>query len=396
MARRQVSDPFSLATGLDRIKAAGQFRSRCVLASAQGARIRVENRSYVNFSSNDYLGLANDARLVRALQTAAATYGVGSGASQLICGYSRVHEQLEEALAERLGRSRALLFSSGYLANLAIITSFAARREDRVVMDRENHASLIDGALLARAGLRRYAHHDLAGLESLLGKGRTLVATDGVFSMDGSIAALPDIAALCAGHGALLAVDDAHGFGVLGATGGGSPEHFSLDQSQVPVLMATFGKAGGVMGAFVAGSEDVIETLIQSGRSCIYTTAMPPALAAAATEALTIIARDSWRREKLHALVQRFAQGARQLDLPVPASATPIQSFMVGSAAAAVSGSEYLRAGGLWVNAIRAPTVAKNTERIRITLSAGHSEDQVDRLLERLAQLAQRLRRVEP
>ncbi|MCY4210705.1 MAG: 8-amino-7-oxononanoate synthase [Gammaproteobacteria bacterium] len=393
MTHAPAPDPFSLATGLDRIRAAGQFRRRQVLASAQGAAIQIEGRSYVNFSSNDYLGLANDARLVQAFQAAAATYGVGSGASQLISGYSRVHAQLEETLAARLGRTRALLFSSGYLANLAVVTSFAKRREDQVVMDRDNHASLIDGALLTRAGLRRYAHHDLAGLENLLGKGRTLVATDGVFSMDGSIAALPDLAALCARHGALLAVDDAHGFGVLGASGAGSPEHFSLDQNQVPILMATFGKACGAMGAFVAGPEDVIETLIQTGRTCIYSTAMPPALAAAATTALDLSARENWRRDKLQALVQRFAQGAQQLDLPVLPSTTPIQGFMVGSAAAALSGSEYLRAAGLWVTAIRAPTVAQHTERLRIALSAGHSEEQVDRLLEHLAQLARRLTR---
>ncbi len=382
-----VSDSFSLATGLDRIRAAGQFRTRRTLASAQGARVQADGRSYVNFSSNDYLGLANDPRLVQAFQCAAASYGVGSGAAQLICGYSRAHEQLEETLAEQLGRSRAVLFSSGYLANLAVLTSFATRREDRVVMDRDNHASLIDGALLARPGLQRYAHHDLAGLEKLLGQGRTLVATDGVFSMDGSIAALPDIATLCTEHGALLAVDDAHGFGVLGATGGGALEQFSLDQTRVPILMATFGKACGVMGAFVAGPEDVIETLIQCGRSYIYTTAMPPALAAAARAALAIVARESWRREKLGALIQRFVRGARELELPVLPSATPIQGFMVGSAVAALRGSEALRAEGIWVNAIRAPTVAKHHERLRITLSAGHSEDQVDRLLERLAQL---------
>ncbi len=391
MVQAPPPDPFSLATGLDRIRAAGQFRRRYMLTAAQGATIQVEGRSYVNFSGNDYLGLAGDARLAQAFQTAAARYGVGSGASQLLSGYNRMHAQLEEAVAAHLGRARALLFSSGYLANLAVVTSFARRREDRVVMDRDNHASLIDGALLARAGLRRYAHHDLAGLENLLGKGRTLVATDGVFSMDGSIAALPDLVALCARHGALLAVDDAHGFGVLGATGAGSPEHFSLDQNQVPILMATFGKACGVMGAFVAGSEDVIETLIQTGRTCIYSTAMPPALAAAATTALHLSVRESWRRDKLQALVQRFTQGARQLDLPVLPSTTPIQSFMVGNAALALSGSEYLRAAGIRVSAIRAPTVARNTERLRITLSAGHSEQQVDRLLEHLAQLARRL-----
>ena len=379
------ADPFSLANRLDRIRSAGLFRTRRTITTAQGALIRSEGRTFINFSSNDYLGLANDGRLVQALQSGAADYGVGSGASPLICGRSRAHEQLEEAVAQHLGRSRAVLFSSGYQANLAVITSFAPRRENVVVMDRDNHASLIDGALLARAGLRRYAHNDVAELENLCGSDCALVATDGVFSMDGSIAALPDIAALCVRRRILLAVDDAHGFGVLGKNGGGTPEHYSLDQAQVPVLMGTFAKACGVMGAFIAGPDEVVETLIQTGRSYIYSTAMPPALAAAACRALAIVERESWRRDKLRALVDRFVRGARQLGLPLIPSQTPIQGLLAGSAEAAVRSSERLRAQGFWVNAIRAPTVAKNTERLRITLSAGHSEEQVDRLLDVLA-----------
>ena len=391
MSASTPADPFSLAKRLDGIKSAGLFRTRQVIASAQGALIHADGRQYVNFSSNDYLGLANDARLVEAVQSALAVYGVGSGASQLICGRSRAHEQLEQALATQLGRSRAVIFSSGYLANLAVITAFAARREDTVVMDRENHASLVDGALLARASLRRYAHNDVTDLENQCSESRTLVATEGVFSMSGNIAALPDIVSVCARRRALLAVDDAHGFGILGKTGGGALEHFSLDQDQVPILMATFAKACGVMGAFVAGPEDVIETIIQTGRSYIYTTAMPPALAAAAAKALAIIARETWRREKLSALVDRFVRGAQQLDLPLLASSTPIQGFLVGTAAAAVTGRDYARARGLWVSAIRPPTVAKNTERLRITLTAGHNDDQVDRLLDMLAQLKKKL-----
>ena len=332
-----------------------------------------------------------DARLVQAVQDAVAIYGVGSGAAQLICGRSSAHEQLEEALAAHTGRSRAVIFSSGYLANLAVITTFATRREDNIVMDRENHASLVDGALLARASLRRYAHNDIAGLERLCAGGRTLVATDGVFSMDGSIAALPDIVSVCARHRALLVVDDAHGFGVLGETGGGALEHYSLDQSRVPVLMATLGKACGAMGAFVAGPEEVVEAVIQSGRSYIYTTALPPALAVAAQKALAIIARETWRRERLRDLVGRFSRGAQQLDLPVLASGTHIQGFLAGSAEAAVSGSDYARSRGVWLNAIRSPTVPKNTERLRITLTAGHSDEQVDKLLDTLAQLKKML-----
>ena len=385
------ADPFSLAKGLDGIKSAGLFRTRQTIASAQGALIHADGQEYVNFSSNDYLGLANDARLVKAVQSAVAVYGVGSGASQLICGRSSAHEQLEEALAAQLGRSRAVVFSSGYLANLAVITSFAARREDIVVMDRENHASLVDGALLARASLRRYAHNDVTALENLCSESRTLVATEGVFSMSGNLAPLPDIVSVCTRRQALLAVDDAHGFGVLGETGGGALEHFSLDQTQVPILMATFAKACGVMGAFVAGPDDVIETIIQTGRSYIYTTAMPPALVAAAAKALALVARETWRRAKLCALVDRFVRGAKQLELPLMASSTPIQGFLVGSAAAAVTGRDFARDRGIWISAIRAPTVAKNTERLRITLTAGHNEDQVDRLLDTLAQLKKKL-----
>lgn len=387
MSAPAPADPFSIATRLDGIKAAGLFRTRRTIASAQGALVRADGRQYVNFAGNDYLGLANDPRLVETVRSATAEYGVGSGASQLICGRSRAHERLEEALAVYTGRSRALIFSSGYLANLAVMTTFAARREDVIVMDRENHASLVDGALLSRAGLRRYGHHDVAGLESLCSENRTLVATDGVFSMDGSIAALPDIVAACARRRALLAVDDAHGFGVLGTHGGGTLEHYSLDQAQVPILTGTFGKACGAMGAFVAGPDDLIEIIIQSGRSYIYTTAMPPALAAAAARALAIVARETWRREKLRALVDRFVRGAAQLGLPVMPSTTPIQGFLVGSAEAAVRGSDYARARGIWVSAIRTPTVAKNTERLRITLTAGHDDEQVDRLLDTLARL---------
>ena len=385
------ADPFSLTGRLDKIKSAGLFRTRRTISSAQGAVIRADGRQYDNFSSNDYLGLANDARLVEAVQDGVAAYGVGSGAAQLICGRSSAHGQLEEALAAHTGRSRAVVFSSGYLANLAVITTFATRREDSIVMDRENHASLVDGALLARAGLRRYAHNDIAGLERLCTGKRILVATDGVFSMDGSIAALPDIVSVCTRHRALLAVDDAHGFGVLGETGGGALEHYSLDQSRVPVLMATFGKACGAMGAFVAGPEEVVEAVIQSGRSYIYTTALPPALAVAAQRSLAIVAKETWRRERLRDLVGRFSRGAQQLDLPVLSSSTPIQGFLAGSADAAVKGSDYARSRGVWLNAIRPPTVPKNTERLRITLTAGHSDEQVDRLLDTLAQLKKML-----
>lgn len=382
-------DLFSLKAGLARIAAAGLRRTRQALDSAQGATVSIKDRRLINFSSNDYLALAQDPRLAAALRDGLAAYGLGSGASPLVCGRSRAHEELEEAVAARLGRARALLFSSGYLANLAVVSAFASRRDDTIAMDKANHASLVDGALLARGRLRRYGPHDLAGLERLCaGAGRVLVATDSVFSMDGSLAALPAIAAICARRGAWLVVDDAHGFGVLGPRGGGALEHFDLDEDQVPLMTATFGKACGVMGAFAAGSADAVETLVQRGRPYIYSTAMPPALAVAARQALVIVERETWRREKLRALTRRFTHGAKQLGLPLLSSATPIQGFMVGNASAAVRCSQRALARGLLLSAIRSPTVPKNTERLRITLTAGHSEEQVDRLLDALAELA--------
>ena len=382
-------DPFSLKAGLERIEAAGLRRTQQALDSAQGATVSVQGRRLSNFCSNDYLALAQDPRLAAALRDGLAAYGLGSGASPLVCGRSRAHAELEEAVAAHLGRARALLFSSGYLANLAVISAFASRRDDVIAMDRANHASLVDGALLARGRLRRYARHDLAGLERLCaGGGRVLVATDSVFSMDGSLAALPSIAAVCARRGAWLVVDDAHGFGVLGPRGGGALEHFGLGEDQAPLTTATFGKACGVMGAFAAGAADAVETLVQRGRSYMYSTAMPPALAVAARQALAIVERETWRREKLQALTRRFTHGAKQLDLPLLPSATPIQGFIVGNAEAALRCSQRALARGLLLSAIRSPTVPKNTERLRITLTAGHSEEQVDRLLDTLAELA--------
>lgn len=382
-------DPFSLKAGLARIAAAGLRRTRQALDSAQGATVSIKGRRLINFCSNDYLALAQEPRLAAALRAGLAAYGLGSGASPLVCGRSRAHEELEEAVAAHLGRARALLFSSGYLANLAVVSAFASRRDDTIVMDKANHASLVDGALLARGRLRRYGPHDLAGLERLCaGPGRVLVATDSVFSMDGSLAALPAIAAICARRGAWLVVDDAHGFGVLGPRGGGALEHFDLDENQAPLTTATFGKACGVMGAFAAGAADAVETLVQRGRPYIYSTAMPPALAVAAREALAIVERETWRREKLRALTRRFTRGAKQLGLPLLPSATPIQGFMVGNAGAAVRCNQRALARGLLLSAIRSPTVPKNTERLRITLTAGHSEEQVDRLLDTLAELA--------
>jgi 8-amino-7-oxononanoate synthase len=362
------------------------YRRRLTLDSAQGPNVQLGDRQYLNFCSNDYLGLAAHPRVVAAFQRAAADYGVGSGASHLVCGHSALHQQLEEALAEFTGRPRALLFSSGYMANTGILTSLL-RRGDHVLEDRLNHASLLDGGLHSGARFQRFAHCDAAALERKLARadGVKLVVTDGVFSMDGDTAPLGELAAACARHDAWLMVDDAHGFGVLGERGAGSTEAANLDHSAVPVLMATLGKALGTAGAFVAGSELLIETLIQQARSYIYTTALPPAVAGASLESLRLVQEESWRREHLGHLIRRFRRGAGELGLPLLASDSAIQPLPVGDAAAALALSERLRQRGLLISAIRPPTVPAGTSRLRITLSAAHTDAQVDQLLEQLA-----------
>jgi 8-amino-7-oxononanoate synthase len=285
---------------------------------------------------------------------------------------------LEEALAEFTGRPRALLFSSGYAANTGILTTLL-QRGDQVFEDRLNHASLLDGGLHSGARFRRFPHNDVPV------DGATLVAVDGVFSMDGDTASLADLAKLCTERGAWLMVDDAHGFGVMGERGAGSTEAAGLGMNEVPILMATLGKAMGTAGAFVAGSESLIEGLVQQARNYIYTTAQPPAIAAATLVALQLLQEESWRRGHLAALIERFRQGARQLDLPLMESRSAIQPLLVGGAGLAVALSERLREMGMLIGAIRPPTVPAGTSRLRITLSAAHSEHQVDRLLEQLS-----------
>ena len=304
-----------------------------------------------------------------------------------MCGHSAPHHQLEEALAEFTGRPRALLFSSGYIANICILTTLL-QRGDHVFQDRLNHASLLDGGLHSGARFQRFLHNDVSSLEAKLttADGPKLVVVDGVFSMDGDTAPLADIAALCTAKDAWLMVDDAHGFGVLGQRGVGSTEVAGLDDAAVPVLMATLGKALGTAGAFVAGSELLIEGLVQQARNYIYTTALPPAVAAASLESLRLLQEESWRRVYLAGLIARFRRGAEQLDLPLMASASAIQPLLVGDARRATSLSEKLREKGLLIGAIRPPTVPAGTSRLRITLSAAHSEEQVDRLLDQLAE----------
>jgi len=351
----------------------------------------------LNFCSNDYLGLSTHPEVVRAFAEAASTYGVGSGASHLVTGHGVEHEALELELAAFTGREKALVFSTGYMANMGVIGSLADQKAV-LISDKLNHASLIDGCRLTGAQIHRYRHGDAEHAKALLasaeadGEGR-FVITDGVFSMDGDLAPLPALARAARDAGAWLIVDDAHALGVIGASGRGSCEHFGLSPADVPVLIGTFGKAFGTFGAFVAGDADLIDFLIQKARTYIYTTALPPAVAAATRASLRVSQRESWRREKVLALAQRFRAGleSRGVDsalVPVfrGGTVTPIQPVILGGAARALAVSRALEARGFLVMAIRPPTVPPGTARLRVTLSAAHEESQVDALTAALSQ----------
>jgi len=378
---------FDLASRLAARRAEHLYRRRPLLQSPQGPEVTVDGERLLAFSSNDYLGLANHPEVIAALQQGAATWGVGGGASHLVIGHSTPHHQLEEALAEFTGRPRALLFSTGYMANLAAVTALVGQG-DTVLEDRLNHASLLDAGLLSGARFSRYLHNDASSLAKRLEKasGNTLVVTDGVFSMDGDLADLPALANVARARGAWLMVDDAHGLGTLGAQGGGIVEHFGLGVDDVPVLIGTLGKACGTAGAFVAGSEALIEALVQFARPYIYTTSQPPALACATLKSLELLRRETWRREHLAALIRQFREGAQQLGLQLMDSPTPIQPIVIGDSAQALRLSRLLRERGLLVTAIRPPTVPAGSARLRVTLSAAHSEAQVQLLLNALAE----------
>ena len=368
----------------------GLLRRRRVVDGPQGPELVADGRRMLAFCANDYLGLAADPRLAEAARRGIDRYGVGAGAAHLVSGHSRAHHQLEDELAGFLGRERALLFSTGYMAILAVVATLA-RRADTVFEDRLNHASLLDGGLLARARLRRYPHGDTAELDRGLAAtatGRRLVVTDGVFSMDGDIAPLAELAAVCADRDAILVVDDAHGIGVVGEGGRGSVGLAGLDAAAVSVLVGTLGKAFGTAGAFVAGSAVLIETLVQFARPYIYTTAMPPAIAEATRAALSIVLEEDWRRERLAGHVERFRRGAAAIGLELLPSSTPIQPVILGDAGRAVRWSETLAAQGVLVPAIRPPTVPAGSARLRVTLSAAHTPQQVDALLAVLAEVA--------
>ncbi len=367
-------------------KKLGLYRRRKTLESPQGPRIIVDGKEYLAFCSNDYLGLANHPDTISALQKASSEYGLGGGASHLVIGHSQPHHDLELELAEFTGRERALLFSNGYMANLGVISALLGK-QDAVFQDRLNHASLLDAGQLSGARFQRYLHNDIENLKLRLQRSearRKLIVSDGVFSMDGDIAPMAELAATARDNNAWLMIDDAHGFGFLGENGGGVAEQFRLNQSELPVLMGTLGKAFGTAGAFVAGSETLIETLIQFSRTYIYTTSMPPSVAAATRVSLELLKQEGWRREKLHDLIRRFRAGCQQLGLQLMESYTPIQPILVGSAENAVGISQSLAEQGILVTAIRPPTVPKGTSRLRVTFSATHEIHHVERLLEAL------------
>ncbi|MGE5089414.1 MAG: 8-amino-7-oxononanoate synthase [Candidatus Levyibacteriota bacterium] len=386
-----------LARALEQRADEGLARVRRVVDGPQGPRIRIDGRPLLAFASNDYLGLASDPAIVDAACAAARRYGVGAGASHLVVGHAAAHDALERELAAFVAPcagARALLFSSGYLANLAILTALASR-SDAIFADRLNHACLTDGALLSRASLDRYPHGDVDALAArIAARGgasaarRRFVVTDAVFSMDGDIAPLPALLDLALRHDAWLVVDDAHGFGVLGG-GRGSLAHFGLASERI-VYMGTLGKAAGVAGAFVAGHPAVIETIVQSARSYIYTTAAPPLTAEALRASLALIAAGEDRRAHLAALVAAFRERAATLPWTLLPSQTPIQPLVIGDSRTTVEVSEALRQMGVYVPAIRPPTVPAGTARLRVSLSAAHGIADVDELADALHAVAAR------
>ena len=366
------------------------WRERRVLDSAQGARVRIGGREFIAFASNDYLGLARRRELVDAACEGARRWGVGAGASHLIVGHQAPHEALERELAAFIAPcpgARALLFSTGYLANLAVLTALAGR-SDTIVADRLNHASLVDGALLSRATLVRYPHLDVAAAGRALegARGTRILATDGVFSMDGDIAPLEHLLALAQRHEAWLVVDDAHGFGVLG-DGRGSLAHFGLADERV-VYMGTLGKAAGVAGAFVTAHASVVDAIVQTARPYIYTTAAPALLAHTLRAALGIVRDARSERERLGTLIAAFRARAREHPWRLLPSSTPIQPLVVGEADAVVQIARALEARGVLVPAIRPPTVPAGTARLRVSLSADHALDDVHMLADVLADVA--------
>lgn len=373
----------------------GLLRVRQQRQGPQQPQLQLDGRALVSFCSNDYLGLANHPRVLEACREGLSRYGLGSGAAHLVTGHSAAHQVLEEELADFLGRDRVLLFSTGYMANVGVINALM-REGDRVAQDALNHASLLDGGWLSRAESRRYAHLDMQALESLLVEGpatQRLIATDGVFSMDGDVAPLPALIAIARRHRAWLLVDDAHGIGCLGAQGRGLLEQASsaaspITQDDVPILIGTLGKAFGTSGAFVAGSAALIEYLQHFARPYLFSTAMPAAIAHATRCSLQLLREQGWRRQRLQELTWRFRDHARTLGLTLTNSASPVQAVILGANLRAVQASRILLEEGVQVSAIRPPTVPAGSARLRITFSAEHTDEQLAQLLRALERIA--------
>ncbi len=366
---------------LSELAQADQLRVRRIVDGPQDASMVVDGRRVLNYASNDYLGLANHPKVVEAAMRALKRYGLGAASSHMVSGHMRAHHELEENLADYLSLPKALLFSSGYAANIGILTSLAGRG-DTIYADKLNHACLNDGALLSRANFKRYPHADLAKLDRLLAAtpegGRKLIVTDAVFSMDGDIAPVPELLALAERYDALLVLDDAHGFGVLGYRGKGVLEHFNVTSERI-VYMATLGKAAGGYGAFVAGHEDIVEWILQSARSYIFTTATPPAIAAAMQASLTIMREERERLTHLRTLIDFFGDSMKLQYAKTPYSQTAIQPIIIGGNADTLAFAENLRDRHMFVPAIRPPTVPIGTARLRVSLNANHTaEDLLD------------------
>ena len=379
----------SLQQAIIQRQADGLYRQTRLRDGPQGVKVNVDGRDVISFCSNDYLGLANHPALIEAFKKAVDVEGLGSGAAHLLTGHSRFHHQLEEALAEFTGQQKVMLFATGYMANLAVIDGLLDRG-DAVIQDKLNHASLLDGGRLSNATLIRYPHNDMAMLHKRLhgvaNTERKLIVSDGLFSMDGDLAPLPEIMALAKQHRAGVVIDDAHGLGVIGEQGKGILQYFADKLTDKPILVGTFGKAFGTAGAFIAADALVIETLTQQARSFIYTTAPPPAIAAATLKSIEIIENEPERRLQLQARIQQFRTGALQLGLQLMDSFTAIQPILMGDEKRALAVGQQLEQLGFLVGVIRPPTVPKNTARLRITLSANHSETQVTQLLSALEQ----------
>ncbi|RKZ87999.1 MAG: 8-amino-7-oxononanoate synthase [Gammaproteobacteria bacterium] len=376
-----------LSKNLAKRKALGRYRQQRTRLGEQGVNVVVDGEKHLSFCSNDYLGLASHPALKKAFIDAVEQQGVGAGAAHLLTGHSQYHEELEQALADFTGQQRILLFSSGYQANMGVIDGLMTCG-DAVIQDKLNHASLLDGSRLSEADLLRYPHANIPLLHKRLHNASTakhkLIVSDGVFSMDGDLAPLPEIMAQAKQHHAAVLLDDAHGLGVLGEHGRGSVEYWNLAQDELPIVMGTFGKAFGTAGAFVAADEEVIETLIQQARTYVYTTAQPAAIAAATLASLKLVHQESWRREKLKTLITQFRTGAKALGLDLMDSATPIQPVIIGDDQQVITIGKALEEKGLLVGVIRPPTVPEGSARLRITLSANHTEQHIIRLLDAL------------